>query len=95
MYGQYFQREVGEWVINIMWVYQGNGEEGYIANVIMPEKKQVFGKQVFKTRAQALAFVKNEIDQYKKQCLNAEQCFNEILNDMIFDMQKEEEQNGN
>ena len=93
MHNQHFQREVGDWAINIMWVYRDN-EQGYIANVIMPEQKQIFGKQVFKTRADALAFVKGVIDNYKKRCSDGEQCLNEILNDVIFDMQKEEEENN-
>ena len=88
MNGQYFQREVGDWVINIMWIYRDK-EQGYIANVIMPEQKQVFGNQLFKTRAQALNFIKGEIDKYKKQCADGE-----MIDDIIFDMQKGEEENA-
>ena len=93
MNGQYFQREVGDWVINIMWIYRDK-EQGYIANVIMPEQKQVFGNQLFKTRAQALNFIKGEIDKYKKQCADGEKCLGEMIDDIIFDMQKGEEENA-
>lgn len=85
---QYFQRHVGDWDINIMYVYRNN-ESGWIVNVVGPGNFQMLTNQCLATKIEAINFIRKAINKKRQELQDGENCLTEVLNDIVFDISQE------
>ena len=86
----YFKRDVGDWSINIMHIYRDR-EEGWILNLVDTKTTQTLPKKLFKSQFEALGFVRKFIDEKRRELNDGEQCYSQLMDDLIHDYEEEEE----